>query len=257
MGTTRRRQAGEGGISEYQTKAGPRFLIKYPMVQEDGTKRVVLKRGYKTRREAAAALRAEIRKTETGEWVPAPGKELFAALRKELGDIAVIAEDLGTITPDVHALRDELGLPGMRVLQFAFGGTSDNTHLPHNYDKNTVVYTGTHDNDTVAGWFSCQPGEGSTLNAEQIERERNYCRNYLSTDGMEINWDFIRAAMASVADISIIQLQDVLGLGSQARMNIPASEQGNWGWRYTEGALTSESSARLKELAAIYGRNVE
>jgi 4-alpha-glucanotransferase len=194
---------------------------------------------------------------EIGEWVPAPGKELFAALRKELGDIAVIAEDLGTITPDVHALRDELGLPGMRVLQFAFGGTSDNTHLPHNYDKNTVVYTGTHDNDTVVGWFEGQPGEGSTLNAEQIERERDYCRKYLNTDGVEINWDFIRAAMASVADIAIIQLQDVLGLGSDARMNIPASEQGNWGWRYTEGAHTSESSARLKELAALYGRNIE
>jgi 4-alpha-glucanotransferase len=194
---------------------------------------------------------------EKGEWMPAPGKELFAALHKELGDIAVIAEDLGTITPDVHMLRDGLGLPGMRVLQFAFGGISDNTHLPHNYDKNTVVYTGTHDNDTVVGWYNAQAGEGSTLNAEQAQQERDYCRKYLSTDGAEINWDFIRAAMASVADISIIQLQDVLGLGSEARMNIPASEQGNWGWRYTEGALTSESSARLKELAAIYGRNVE
>ena len=200
---------------------------------------------------------ADEKTAENGEWVSAPGKELFAALRSELGDIAVIAEDLGTITPDVHALRDELELPGMRVLQFAFGGTSDNTHLPHNYDKNTVVYTGTHDNDTVVGWFNCQVGESSTLNAEQVERERDYCRKYLHTDGAEINWDFIRAAMASVADISIIQLQDVLGLGSEARMNIPASEQGNWGWRYREGALTAESSARLKELTAIYGRNVE
>ncbi len=200
---------------------------------------------------------ADAETAENGEWVSAPGKELFAALRQELGDIAVIAEDLGTITPDVHALRDELGLPGMRVLQFAFGGISDNTHLPHNYDKNTVVYTGTHDNDTVVGWFNCQAGEGSTLNAEQIERERDYCRKYLHTDGAEINWDFIRAAMASVADICIIQLQDVLGLGSEARMNIPASEQGNWGWRYREGALTGESSTRLKEMAATYGRNVE
>jgi 4-alpha-glucanotransferase len=194
---------------------------------------------------------------EKGEWVPAPGRELFAALRNELGDIKVIAEDLGTITPDVHALRDELALPGMRVLQFAFGGTSDNTHLPHNYDKATVVYTGTHDNDTVAGWFNCQPGAGSTLSAEQLDRERDYCRKYLNTDGAEINWDFIRAAMASVADLAIIQLQDVLGLGSEARMNIPASEQGNWGWRYTKDALTSESSNRLKDLAATYGRNVE
>ncbi|HKP13926.1 MAG TPA: 4-alpha-glucanotransferase, partial [Blastocatellia bacterium] len=174
---------------------------------------------------------------EQGEWVNAPGRELFAALRDGLGDIAVIAEDLGTITPDVHALRDDLGLPGMRVLQFAFGGTSDNTHLPHNYVPNTVVYTGTHDNDTVVGWYDMRAGEGSTLNAEQIERERDYCRKYLDTDGAEINWEFIRAAMASVADIAIIQLQDVLGVGSEARMNVPASEQGNWGWRYTEGAL--------------------
>jgi 4-alpha-glucanotransferase len=200
---------------------------------------------------------ADQQTAEKGEWVTAPGKELFAALRKELGDIAVIAEDLGTITPDVHMLRDELKLPGMAVLQFAFGGTSDNTHLPHNYDKNMVVYTGTHDNDTVVGWYNAQAGAGSTLNAEQVQQERDYCRKYLSTDGTAINWDFIRAAMASVADMAIIQLQDVLGLGSQARMNIPASEQGNWGWRYTEGTLTSESSARLKELAALYGRNVE
>ncbi|MFL6212964.1 MAG: 4-alpha-glucanotransferase [Blastocatellia bacterium] len=200
---------------------------------------------------------AEHETAEHGEWINAPGRELFVALRNALGDIAVIAEDLGTITPDVHALRDELELPGMRVLQFAFGGTSDNTHLPHNYVPNTVVYTGTHDNDTVVGWYNAEAGSGSTLNAEQIERERDYCRKYLNTDGAQINWNFIRAAMASVADICIIQLQDVLGLGSEARMNIPASEQGNWGWRYTEGALTSESSARLKEMAAIYGRNVE
>jgi 4-alpha-glucanotransferase len=200
---------------------------------------------------------AEHETAEHGEWVTAPGRELFAALHRALGDTPVIAEDLGTITPDVHALRDELGLPGMRVLQFAFGGTSDNTHLPHNYVPKTVVYTGTHDNDTVIGWYNAAAGSGSTLNAEQIERERDYCRKYLKTDGAEINWDFIRAAMASVADTCIIQLQDVLGLGSEARMNIPASEQGNWGWRYTEGALTKESSTRLKELAAIYGRNIE
>jgi 4-alpha-glucanotransferase len=191
---------------------------------------------------------------ETGEWVPAPGRELFAALRKELGDIAVIAEDLGTITPDVHALRDELGLPGMRVLQFAFGGTSDNTHLPHNYDKNSVVYTGTHDNDTVVGWFKGQPGEGSTLNAEQIERERDYCRNYLSTDGAEINWDFIRALYASAGDTAVVPLQDVLGLGSEARMNTPATMSGNWSWRFRSGDLNEELGARLRRLAELYGR---
>ena len=165
---------------------------------------------------------------------------------------------LGLITPEVEALRDEFDLPGMRILQFAFGTDPQADEFkPYNFKPNTVVYTGTHDNDTVVGWYNAQAGEGSTLNAEQVQHERDYCRKYLSTDGAQINWDFIRAAMASVADISIIQLQDVLGLDSEARMNIPASEQGNWGWRYTEGALTSESSARLKELAAIYGRNVE
>ena len=194
---------------------------------------------------------------ENGKWVPAPGSELFQALQSELGDVPVIAEDLGTITPDVHELRDALGLPGMRVLQFAFGGTADNTHLPHNYVRNTAVFTGTHDNDTVAGWFKAGVGEGSTLDADHIEHERDYCRRYLNTDGAEIHWDFIRAAIQSVADIAIIQLQDLLGLGSEARMNIPASEKGNWDWRYRDGALTGETSARLKDICAIYGRNEE
>jgi 4-alpha-glucanotransferase len=199
---------------------------------------------------------AEHKTAEHGEWVPAPGRELFRALRAELGDPPIIAEDLGTITPDVHELRDELGLPGMRVLQFAFGGTSDNTHLPHNYIHNTVVYTGTHDNDTVVGWYKAGVGEGSTLEADHIKHERDYCRRYLNTDAAEINWDFIRAALQTVAELAIIPLQDVLGLGSEARMNIPASEQGNWGWRYWEGALSGESAARLKDMCATYGRNV-
>jgi 4-alpha-glucanotransferase len=142
----------------------------------------------------------------------------------------------------------------MRVLQFAFGGDPRDTHLPHNYDANTVVYTGTHDNDTVVGWFNMEAGAGSTQDAAQIEREREYCLKYLATDGVEINWDFIRAAFSSVADIAIIPLQDVLGLDSTGRMNIPASEQGNWGWRFKSGALNQELSARLKDMTGLYGR---
>jgi 4-alpha-glucanotransferase len=190
----------------------------------------------------------------SGRWVKVPGKELFEALKQALGELPVLAEDLGTITPDVHALRDKLGFPGMRVLQFAFGGGSDNAHLPHNYVRSAVVYTGTHDNDTVVGWFNGGAGETTTLSAEQVERERRHCLKYLGTDGKEIHWDFIRAALASVADIAIIPLQDLLGLDSSARMNVPASEEGNWGWRFKQGALTEELSRRLKGMTEIYGR---
>jgi len=200
---------------------------------------------------------AEDETAENGKWVNVPGRQLFDTLKKNLGDMPVLAEDLGTITPDVIALRDELGFPGMRVLQFAFGGDTRDTHLPHNYVPDTVVYTGTHDNDTVVGWFNTEAGEGSTQDAAQIEREREYCLKYLGTDGEEINWDFIRAAMASVAEIAIIPLQDVLGLDSSGRMNIPASDQGNWGWRFKSGALTEELSERLKDLTEIYGRALD
>lgn len=192
-----------------------------------------------------------------GKWVEVPGKDLFETLKVSLGELPVLAEDLGTITPDVHDLRDGLGFPGMRVLQFAFGGTSDNTHLPHNYVHNTVVYTGTHDNDTVVGWFKAQAGEGTTLNAEHIEYERRFCKKYLHSTGKDIHWDFIRAALASVADIAIIALQDLLGLESSARMNLPASEEGNWGWRFKSGALTGKLSSKLKEMTETYGRAAE
>jgi 4-alpha-glucanotransferase len=192
---------------------------------------------------------------ENGQWVEVPGKELFETLKRSFGDLPILAEDLGTITPDVHALRDELGFPGMRVLQFAFGADSRDTHLPHNYVKESVVYTGTHDNDTTVGWFNRTPGEGSTHGAEHIEREKKYALKYLNTDGREIHWDFIRAAFASVANLALIQLQDVLGLDSRARMNLPASEEGNWGWRFRQGALTDELAARLKDMTETYGRD--
>jgi len=194
---------------------------------------------------------------ERGQWVPAPGRELFETLARELGELPIIAEDLGVITPDVVELRDSFGFPGMRILQFAFGGDSRNLDLPHNYVRNVVVYTGTHDNDTTVGWFNSKAGEGSTRTVEQIERERRFCLKYLNTDGREINWDFIRAVFASVADTAIVPLQDVLGLGSEARMNLPASTQGNWQWRYEKEALTTRHAERLRELAELYGRTLD
>lgn len=194
------------------------------------------------------------RTAERGQWVEVPGRELFTTLRNTLGEIPIIAEDLGVITPDVEALRDDFGFPGMRVLQFAFRADSKTIDLPHNYVRNCVVYTGTHDNDTAVGWFNSEAGEGSTRNAKEIERERAYCLEYLNSDGSEIHWDLIRAAWASVANTAVVPLQDVLGLGSRARMNLPASEQGNWQWRFRAGALTQRISDRLGELTELYGR---
>ena len=191
---------------------------------------------------------------ERGRWTLAPGRDLFNAMKHALGgDLPIIAEDLGTITPDVHALRDEFGFPGMRVLQFAFGGDPHDTHLPHEFTRNTVAYTGTHDNDTVVGWFDARSDEAAG-DDKALKRERAACLKYLATDGDEINWDFIRAAQMSVADIAVAQLQDVLGLGSEARMNTPASANGNWDWRFREGTLTSELRERLKEMTVLYGR---
>jgi 4-alpha-glucanotransferase len=194
---------------------------------------------------------------ERGRWVEAPGRELFTAIRKALGELPIIAEDLGVITPDVEALRDDFGFPGMRVLQFAFTSDTKNIDLPHNYHKNVVVYSGTHDNDTTVGWFSSIAGAGSTRNAEQIERERRRCMRYLNTGGEEIHWDFMRTVLASVANKAIVPLQDLLGLGTEARMNLPNSMSGNWVWRFKAGALTHEIGARLKELTELYGRDNE
>src|ERR1041384_1160949 len=152
---------------------------------------------------------------ERGRWVEAPGRELFTAIKDALGELPIIAEDLGVITPDVEALRDDFGFPGMRILQFAFGGDAKNIDLPHNYHRNLVAYTGTHDNDTTVGWFNSEAGAGSTRTAEQIERERNFCLKYLHTQGREIHWDFIRTAFASVTNTALVPLQDVLGCGHE------------------------------------------
>lgn len=181
---------------------------------------------------------------QNGEWVNTPGRELFATLKKTLGDLPIIAENLGVITPDVERLREEFGFPGMRVLQFAFGGDATNDHLPHNHTHETVVYTGTHDNDTTIGWFE---------NLDSHQRE--YCLQYLAGDAVAINWDMIRAALASVADTAIIPMQDVLGLASDARMNLPASTTGNWSWRMPFNSIPNELVQRLNALTEIYGRS--
>lgn len=189
---------------------------------------------------------------ERGEWVAVPGRDIFRAMLAATGDeLPIVAEDLGTITPDVHRLRDEFNFPGMRVLQFAFGGDPHDTHLPHEYTRRSVAYTGTHDNDTAVGWFEARSRPGAD---EGRRRERANCLKYLGTDGSEINWDFIRAVYMSVAVLAVAQLQDVLGLGTEARMNVPASAGGNWAWRFRAGALTAELAGRLKEMAATYGR---
>ncbi len=158
------------------------------------------------------------------------------------------------ITPDVEKLRDDFSFPGMRILQFAFSSDPKNIDLPHNYHRNLAVYTGTHDNDTTAGWFNSVAGAGSTRTDAQINSERNFCLKYLNTDGHEIHWDFIRAVLASVADTAIVPLQDLLGLGTEARMNLPNSTQGNWSWRCKPGALTEDHGERLREMTGTYGR---
>lgn len=177
-----------------------------------------------------------------GSWTPAPGKALFTALRKKLGDLPIIAEDLGHITPDVEALRDGFGLPGMKILQFAFVGDPDHAFLPHNWEHpRWVVYTGTHDNDTVRGWYDSA--------SEEI---RHRFRVYNWSSGHEPNWDLIRLAWSSTAAMAVAPMQDVLGLGADGRMNTPGLAKGNWLWRCP--LLPEQGAHRLRELAQSYGR---
>lgn len=179
----------------------------------------------------------------TGRWVRGPGAEFFEAVRRTLGGLPLIAEDLGVITPGVIALRDRFDLPGMKILQFAFGGEADHEFLPHNYPKRCVVYTGTHDNDTARGWYESAP-----------ELERDRCRRYLGVDGHDVAWDLIRAAWASVAEAAVAPLQDVLSLGNEARMNLPGKPDGNWSWRVRADQLTPDLAGRLWEMSTLYGR---
>ncbi|MCS6803117.1 MAG: 4-alpha-glucanotransferase [Chloroflexota bacterium] len=178
-----------------------------------------------------------------GTWRPGPGKAVFEAMEAALGPLPIIVEDLGLITPEVIALRDALGYPGMKVLQFAFTDVPANPYLPFHYERNAVVYTGTHDNDTTTGWY-----------ASATETERDLVRRYLGVPGTDIAWDFIRLALASVAELAIVPLQDLLSLGSEARMNVPGQAEGNWTWRVAPDALRPAIAARFRELCQLYGR---
>jgi 4-alpha-glucanotransferase len=204
--------------------------------------------------EAYWAVSAGERTARRGAWKKAPGKELFAAVKAALGDeIPIIAEDLGFITEEVRALRDGLGLPGMRILQFAFdefesGKSFDprNAFLPHNYTEHCVAYTGTHDNDTLAGWI-----------AEASPTEREYIERYLGYTPADPARALIRELMKSTAAWAIFPLQDILALGSEARMNKPSTLGGNWAWRMADGAFTSELARGLAEMSRLYGRNLD
>ena len=179
-----------------------------------------------------------------GEWIEAPGAELFETVRQKLGTLPIMAEDLGVITPEVEALRDKFEFPGMKILHFAFGGGSDNPYLPCNYVSNSVVYTGTHDNDTTVGWFDKMP-----------DHERDRLMQYVSCISPEgIQWTLIRLALLSVSNQAIIPLQDLLGYGSDCRMNTPGKSEGNWGWRYEAEALTQEVRDRLRTLTELSNR---
>jgi 4-alpha-glucanotransferase len=183
-----------------------------------------------------------------GEWIKAPGGEFFDLLKQELGNLPVLAEDLGIITPEVEQLRDHYNFPGMKILQFAFGGDANSVYLPHNYVQNCLVYTGTHDNDTALGWWE-------TASAKDQQHLAEYL-GYLSPDEItNINWVMIRLALSSIASLAIIPLQDMLNLGHNARMNDPSNNAGNWRWRYQSSELlTQELSDRLFKLNQLYGR---
>jgi 4-alpha-glucanotransferase len=177
---------------------------------------------------------------QSGEWVPGPGTDFFKAVKKELGGLPFIAEDLGLITSDVHALRDQFQVPGTRVLQFAFDGNSDNPYLPHNYTSNTVVYTGTHDNSTTRGWYEALP-----------PYQRQNLWHYLNSperDSREVAWSLMHLAWSSPAALAIAPLQDLLNLGAEARMNVPGRAEGNWSWRCTEELLSAVDFHWMRDL---------
>jgi 4-alpha-glucanotransferase len=196
--------------------------------------------------EAFWAIPAEDDTAIGGKWVKAPGQALFKRLQQELGVLPFVAEDLGVITPKVDALRTEFGMPGMRILQFGFGNRGAHIYLPHSFERNTVVYTGTHDNDTTLGWWQ----NGST------EEERHAVASYLGvgTDGPA--WALIRSAATSVADICLFPVQDVIGAGSDARMNVPSSTNGNWNWRVQQSALTHEIAEKLRSIVDVADRTL-
>lgn len=255
----RRRPRVVAGVPpDYFSKSGQRWgnpLYNWPAMRRDGfdwwVRRVqaslmqcdLLRIDHFRGFEACWEIPGSAKTARRGRWAPSPGKALLQALRKRLGALPFIAEDLGLITPGVEQLRDDFGMPGMRVLQFAFGGDSGNPFLPHNFEKNSVAYTGTHDNDTVVGWYKTLP-----------KQEQDRVRAYTGGGESEVPWAMIRLALGSVANLAVIPVQDLLELGSAARMNIPGRASGNWDWRMA-GPLKSEVVERLAHLTETYGRS--
>jgi 4-alpha-glucanotransferase len=192
---------------------------------------------------------------QTGRWMEGPGADLFTAITNALGPLPIIAENLGLITPEVEALRDHLGFPGMSILQFAFGADEQASEfLPHNFPRARAVYTGTHDNDTTLGWWNSSGNGDSTRSAASIAREKAFALRYLAADGSEMNWTLMRTALASVANTVLLPMQDVLGLGSEARMNLPGRSSGNWRFRFSWDQVTPAITHRLRELVDTYDR---
>ena len=181
---------------------------------------------------------------QNGRWEKGPGYDLFRTMKEKLGRKKVIAEDLGFLTDSVIKMVKKTGFPGMKVLQFAFDSREESDYLPHNYDHNCVVYTGTHDNDTTLGWYTTIPSG-----------DRQFAKRYLNIRGKsDVQWEFIRAAMASVADTAVIPMQDYLGLGSEARINTPSTLGGNWTWRMLEDEMSPQLAERMRMMAGLYGR---
>lgn len=190
-----------------------------------------------------------------GRWVKGPGAELFRVVQSALGELPIVAENLGVITPEVEAIRHEFGYPGMALLQFAFGNDPQGPSFrPHNYARELVAYTGGHDNDTTVGWWKSSGANDSIRTPEDVLKEHAFARAYLGFENEPVNWVFLRAVLASVADTAIIPLQDVLGLGSEARMNLPGTISGNWRWRFEPGVLTEDLSRRLRDMNSMYDR---
>jgi 4-alpha-glucanotransferase len=225
-----------------------RFRTNFAMVD---TVRLDHFRGFEAYWEIPAGEKTAV----NGRWVKGPGARLFQAVKRELGDVQMIAEDLGVITPEVDELREEVGFPGMRILQMAFGtDPKASEYRPHHHIEKCAVYTATHDHNTTVGWFTAEPGTQSTQSREEVEGERRHALQYIGSDGREIHWDFIRMALRSVARLSVIPLQDLLGLGSESRMNLPGTATGNWEWRFRSEMVRSGVRERLREWTELYER---
>ncbi|HET6445793.1 MAG TPA: 4-alpha-glucanotransferase [candidate division Zixibacteria bacterium] len=243
---------------DYFSATGQRWgnpLYRWSVMREDGYKwwadrlemsltqvdiiRIDHFRGF----EAYWEIPAEEPTAEVGQWVKGPGAEFFETVEEKLGQLPIIAEDLGVITPEVVALRTRFDFPGMKILQFAFGGERNSSFLPHNFGRNYVVYTGTHDNETTLGWY-----ENASL------EEQDHVRRYSARDGGDISWNMIRMAYASVADSAVVPLQDLMSLNNDARMNFPGKTGGWWTWRYTPDMLNDSIAHRLRELTELFGR---